>query len=193
LLSWELYLDRGEDHVHIIFMSAGLDEKIKFLKAQGAETQDYSGRPLLEHLRGTHDLLKAWHRRSTVCDAGLFHSVYGTEHFAPVTLESSLQFLVKKLIGEEAERLVWIFAVLDRESFDKNIPKKNGYSVVDRTNGKTIPLSSTEWLDLVDITFANTLEAMPHISWFLRRNCRKYLKQFGFVTPPPAKEALSRF
>jgi len=168
------------------------EDKIRLLKKQGAESIEHSGRTLLDHLVGTHNLLKQWHRREPVCDAGLFHSVYGTEHFPKTTMAASLRLLVKSLIGEDAERLVWIFGALERESFDRNIPRRDGYFVTDRTNGQKISLSSTEWLDLVDITFANTLEAMPHISWLQRKRCRKYLEQFGLVASPAARELLSK-
>jgi len=172
-------------------MTSNDEEMIKFLKKNGADATPHSGRTLLDHLIGTHNLLEKWHRRDSVCDAGLFHSIYGTENFPNVTIAPSMRLLVKKLIGEEGEKLAWTFGVLERESFDQNIPRRSGYSVRDRTNGKTIPLSSTEWLDLVDITFANTLESMPYLPWLQKKRCRKYLEQFGFVAPAPARELLS--
>lgn len=173
-------------------MNVTYEDKVRFLKKHKADTLSHSGRTLLEHLTGTHNILREWHRREPVCDAGLFHSIYGTEHYPNVAIEPSFRFVVKRLIGEEAERLAWIFGVLERDSFDKNISRRAGYSVIDRTNGQSFPLTSTEWLDLVDITFANTLESMPHISWLQRKRCRKYLEQFGFIAPAAAKDALSK-
>src|SRR6476646_4016281 len=122
-------------------MTTSDEEKIRFLTKNAADTIPHSGRTLLDHLIGTHDLLETWPRREAVCDAGLFHSIYGTEHLPKVTVAPSMRFLVRKLIGDEAEKLAWIFGALQRESFDQNIPRRSGYSVLDRTNGKTIPLT----------------------------------------------------
>ena len=36
--------------------------------------------PFLSHLLGTRRLLVEWGERPAVCDAGLFHSAYGTEN-----------------------------------------------------------------------------------------------------------------
>src|SRR5689334_2977005 len=37
--------------------------------------------PFLSHLLGTRRLLVEWGERPAMCDAGLFHSAYGTEYF----------------------------------------------------------------------------------------------------------------
>lgn len=95
-------------------MPPNLDDCIHFLVAAGADAKKHSGRTLLTHLKRTHATLEAATQPETICIAGLFHSVYGTSNFASVTVEHSQRAEVKHLIGEEAERLAWLFGRLDR-------------------------------------------------------------------------------
>ena len=81
--------------------------KIDFLKQLGCEECLHGADTLLHHLIGTHDLLKQWGAEEYIQDAGLYHSVYGTEYFQPnlnITREQ-----VREIIGTEAERLVDLF------------------------------------------------------------------------------------
>jgi hypothetical protein len=160
------------------------------LRKRGADWISHGRRTLLDHLLGTHSLLNSWQQREAVCDAGLFHSVYGTEHFANVTISEADRDEVRALIGTEAEELSWLFGILERDSFDENLSKVADYSVRHRTSGARLPLSARQWSDLIVVTFANTLEAMPHIGFFVRRRCRGYLKRFGKVAPAEAVLAL---
>ena len=65
--------------------------KIDFLKRLGCEECLHGSDTLLHHLIGTHDLLKQWGAEEYVQDAGLYHSVYGTEYFQP-NLNVTLKF-----------------------------------------------------------------------------------------------------
>ena len=56
-----------------------------------------------------------------VCFAGLFHSIYGNDIFKIKTEED--RNTIKKLIGDEAEKLVWIFNSTPRE---KLLQTQNG-------------------------------------------------------------------
>ena len=81
--------------------------KIDFLKRLGCEECLHGSDTLLHHLIGTHDLLKQWGAEEYVQDAGLYHSVYGTEYFQPNLNVTRDQ--VREIIGTEAERLVDLF------------------------------------------------------------------------------------
>ena len=59
------------------------EKAIAYLRSRGAAETSHSNRMLLKHLIGTWEQLAIWGARRTLCDAGLFHSVYGTEHFEP--------------------------------------------------------------------------------------------------------------
>lgn len=165
-------------------------EKIKFLELAGAGSTTHSKKALLDHLVGTHSLLESWNCRASLCDAGLFHSVYGTEHFGVACLAPADRHKVKALIGEEAEELAWLFGILDRKSFDENIFRSDGFKVRNRGNGEVIILDVEKWKDLVTLTFANTLEAIPRLNWVTRRSCRSYLWTLYRSAPGVAQDAL---
>ena len=81
--------------------------KIDFLKRLGCEECLHGSNTLLHHLIGTRDLLKQWGAEEYVQDAGLFHSVYGTEYFQPNIKVTRDQ--VREIIGIKAECLVDMF------------------------------------------------------------------------------------
>jgi (p)ppGpp synthase/HD superfamily hydrolase len=58
---------------------------------------------LFDHLLGTRQLLVEWKARPALCDAGLFHSVYSTEHYELKAIPLSMRDEVRQLIGDEAE------------------------------------------------------------------------------------------
>ena len=84
-----------------------LSLKIEFLKKIGSDTERHINQTLLEHLIGVYDLLKKWGAPKYIQDAGLFHSVYGTTYFKPKIIKD--RDVVRELIGEEAEELVYLF------------------------------------------------------------------------------------
>src|SRR5262249_51404868 len=94
-----------------------LDEKIAFLVAHHAESLGHLQASLLEHLMGTAALLGAWGADQTLCDAGLFHSVYGTESYGAVLIPLALRPAVCRLIGEDAEHTAYLFGVMSKSTF----------------------------------------------------------------------------
>ena len=82
-------------------------------KTRHSDTKN-SGRSLLDHLTNTYDILKAAGQSSDVCNAGLFHSIYGTSHFKIKTLSFADRDVVRGLIGEHSENLAHLFCRLDR-------------------------------------------------------------------------------
>ena len=86
------------------------EQKIDFLKNLDADKTEHTGGTLLEHLIGVHDILKELNVSEHIQDAGLFHSAYGTPYFkdrVPIDRD-----VVRKLIGNDAEELVYIFCSL---------------------------------------------------------------------------------
>ena len=86
-----------------------------FLLGQAkADHLRHSGRSLYDHLCGTHDLLRGFGASPDVCTAGLFHSIYGTRHFRKAAWPLDDRAMIRFMIGDEAEFLVYLFAVTDR-------------------------------------------------------------------------------
>jgi hypothetical protein len=171
-------------------MDAPSPASLNFLLGARVAALDHSSSSLLDHLLGTRALLAAWGARRPVCDAGLFHSVYSTEAFAPMSVPLDQRDRVREVIGEEAERLAWLFCIMERASFDANMSRVEGLAVIHRLTGEQIPLSREEFEDLVNVSCANTLEAIPRLPWDQRRRCRAYLARYAPVALPAAIAAL---
>ena len=63
-------------------------------------------------------------------------------------------------------------------------------AVQDRLSDERLPLTQQQFHDLVTVTFANCLEAIPRMSWMVRRNIRRYLRPFRSIAIPAAQSAL---
>src|SRR4051795_9590961 len=82
--------------------------RLDLLRSLGfGELQHDSHVPFLSHLIGTRRLLVSWGCRPALCEAGLFHSVYGTEYFEPE--QQPTRDDVVAIIGTEAERVAWLW------------------------------------------------------------------------------------
>jgi len=110
----------------------------------------HSNRCLLDHLIGTYELLVQRENPETVCVAGLFHSIYGveTEQCKPDRFDQ--RNLVRTVIGEPAEQLVYLFCSLERGSY-----------LTRRAN-------QPEYQALIEIEVANIIEQAPHIDHFFK-------------------------
>src|SRR3954462_15069341 len=95
-------------------MDDGLERRVSFLRA--ASEMGHPGGVLLDHLLGTRRLLASWGERPALCDAGLFHSVYGTEYFTPE--HAAERDAVIAVIGAEAERVAWLWCANKRSTLD---------------------------------------------------------------------------
>ena len=90
-------------------MDEQLENRLRFLRQANTEGMPHSDRGLFDHLLGTRQLLVEWGARPALCDAGLFHSIYSTEHYEQTAVAVTRRDEVRQLIGEEAESLVWLF------------------------------------------------------------------------------------
>jgi hypothetical protein len=82
-------------------------KKVDYLIGLGCDKVKHGNTTLLNHLMGVRDILKEKDAPEYLQDAGLFHSVYGTDYFKPQVTQNRL--IVRELIGEQAEMLVWYF------------------------------------------------------------------------------------
>lgn len=118
----------------------------------------HSGREFLEHLKGTHDILRDWGNPEHVCLAGLFHSVYGTQHFHHQSVDFKDRPVIRALIGQPAERLVYLFCVLDRPKVfldSDTIITRNFY---DHHSHQMVEIDRQTRNELIEIEAANLLE-----------------------------------
>jgi ATP-dependent Clp protease ATP-binding subunit ClpA len=173
-------------------MDEQLEKRLRFLRKANTEGMPHSDRGLLDHLLGTRQLLVEWEARPALCDAGLFHSVYGTESYELKAIPLTMRNEVQQLIGEEAESLAWLFCMMRRETLFQNPGREGELRVQHRLTDEWLPLTKIQFQDLLTMTIANTLEAFPHCSWFWRRYLRMGLRQYRDIAIPPAQRAIDR-
>ncbi len=140
------------------------DAKIKFLVEHNAIGASHSARSLLNHLAGTRALLEAWELPQEVCDAGLYHAVYGTESYSKNLLPPDLRSEVRAVIGDAAEFLAHAFGAMKKDSFYANLDREAEFGVKSRFDDSLIPLGMTEFVALCHISVANWLEQRRRIS-----------------------------
>jgi hypothetical protein len=132
--------------------------RLEFLRSLGfGELEHDSHVPFLSHLIGTRRLLGTWDAREALCDAGLFHSVYGTEYFQPD--RSPDRDEVVAVIGAEAERVAWLWCAISRDSID---PDRRCVQL--RVDGTTEPLTESEVSDLATLWAADTVEQIERMA-----------------------------
>lgn len=81
------------------------------------EVMHAKDRTLWDHLVGTEALLWEWKQPFVIKNAGLFHSIYGTSQFKYESFPRDSRHIIRRLIGKEAEELVWQFCMADRSKF----------------------------------------------------------------------------
>ena len=134
------------------------------LKHNGEEAFD-------NHLVSVQSVLRSWGAPEYMTSAALFHSIYGTEGFQGYALPLHHRSEIADLIGPRAERLAWIFCMVDRHSVDRTVlaPWALDPSVYVHTppsffarpelGGFEMPLRTyDEWLDFLALSLADWLE-----------------------------------
>lgn len=114
--------------------------------------------PFLSHLLGTRRLLVAWGERPALCDAGLFHSAYGTEYFQPD--EPATRDEVRRLIGDEAEAIAHAWCTIRRDTLAARPPHR----VVDRASGDVVELDAQLASDIATLWAADTVEQVARMA-----------------------------
>lgn len=118
----------------------------------------HSGRTLMDHLLGTGRILRRWGCDSSVCLAGMSHSIYGTPGFRRTLLDEDGRNLLRATIGRRSEGLAWLFGRVDRLGL--NLAFRGDSSIVlrDFSHGGVLPITTAELSDLAVLSWANTLE-----------------------------------
>lgn len=142
--------------------SSAYDARAELLR-RGASAVAHSRRTLLEHLSETARILERWHQTAHVQLAGLFHSVYSTDAFSPALFDLSERDLVCRLIGSEAERLVYLFCVIERRDLFSVLKARpclcDPIQLQDRAiRNSEVELSTNDIGELLAIYLANEAE-----------------------------------
>jgi uncharacterized protein (TIGR00369 family) len=137
----------------------GIAAVIESLTSCGANAMPHPGGILLAHLERVHDLLGEWGARPVVRLAGLCHAYYGTDGFSTALGDIAQRDELAAIIGEEAERLVYLYAGCDRRFSYAHLAEPEG-PFKDRFTGTVrfppLPLRR----DFAELTAANELDIM---------------------------------
>lgn len=145
---------------------------IDFLEGLGTASVAHSRNNFLTHLVGVCDYMEEHGCTQELCEAGLFHSIYGTELFQGFKLPLERRPEVRALIGERAEHLAYLNCAMDRASFDRAVEQgTEPYRFRDRLTGEEVVLSAADFDDLGRIHLYDWLEQVPRSQrgWDYRR------------------------
>jgi hypothetical protein len=131
------------------------------LRALGTEEIGHSQRSFFAHLTGTYQLLKDWKNDEEVCQAGLFHSIYGTEFFTVEVVDLASRDKICALIGERAERLAYYFCATDRRALLQQNNRVPPHQMRDRFMKQEYEITALDYRDLCEIAIANFVEQVP--------------------------------
>ena len=152
--------------------------RLDLLRSLGfGELQHDSHVPFLSHLIGTRRVLAGWGARPELCDAGLFHSVYGTEFFEPE--QRADRAGVTAIIGPEAERIAWLWCSIERTTVDPDAA-----TVRLRADGSIEPLTPGEVADLATLWAADTVEQIARMTPDERTFARGVLDVLDHASAP---------
>ena len=137
-------------------------EHLDLLLDLNTDTNRHSGGALLDHLRGTHDLLDEWGNDPAVCIGGLFHSIYGTQSYQTQSASLEDRQRIRAVVGERAERLAFLFGVSDRGEFFEALDRDDA-TLWNRIHEQAAPVTHDELRDLIEMELANFVEFMPRL------------------------------
>jgi len=153
-------------------MQRGIKELTDFYASIGADKVRHSKSTLMAHAIGVYNHLKNHGCDEAVCHAGLFHSIYGTEYFQRFKLPLERRTELRSLIGEYAERLVFINCFINRASLDAvmHLPE-DSHTTIHRETGEEFILGKREFDDLVLLHLYDHLEQVERTQdWDYRRS-----------------------
>jgi hypothetical protein len=135
----------------------GIAAAAELLASRGAAEIPHPGGTLLAHLERVHALLAQWGARPALRLAGLCHAFYGTDGFAVALGDQARRDELAAIAGEEAERLVYLYASCDRGFSYPHLAAPAG-PFKDRFTGTVLrpPLSLRR--DFAELTVANELD-----------------------------------
>jgi hypothetical protein len=163
------------------------------LRALGTTEIGHSHRTFFAHLTGTYQLLEDWKNDADVCQAGLFHSIYGTEFFTVEVVALSSREKIKALIGERAERLAYYFCATDRRALLRPNNRRSPHMMKDRFQDQEYEISTADYRDLCEITIANFIEQTPERSVLPEKMLPLLIEYYGVCLGRCSEGAVSAY
>jgi hypothetical protein len=142
------------------------DELFVQLQALGAGEFEHLNGSLATHLRGTEALLRSWGASESLCVAGLYHAVYGTDGYNPALSTLAGRSGISELIGVEAEKLAYLYGACNRKVFYPRIGTESQLMFADRFNNSEHAIEPAQLAQLCELILANELEIASNSAEF---------------------------
>ncbi|MGW0363754.1 DUF6817 domain-containing protein [Streptomyces sp. NPDC002990] len=133
------------------------DRAVAWLRELGAEDLAHPGGTLLAHLERVQHLLTSWGARPALRRAGLCHAFYGTDGFPSALLPLARRAELAAVIGEEAERIVYLYAACDRAASYPTLACEEA-AFRDRFTGRVHSPAVGSRRDFAELSAANELD-----------------------------------
>jgi hypothetical protein len=130
---------------------------IDMLGSCGAASIAHPGGDLLTHLIRTEKILRSWGAGADICRAGLAHAFYGTAGFPVSLVPLSSRPIVRSVLGDRAEAIVYRYCSCDRSATYAALASPP-VLFTDRYAGSSCVLDDDEMHAFAIITIANELD-----------------------------------
>lgn len=168
-----------------------MDKKFHKLSELSAADFDHLDGSLIEHLRGTRDLLDKWSASSVLKDAGLYHAAYGTAGFDENLVSTTQRGEISQIIGCEAEEIVYQYCACDRKHFFAQIGVTESPEFRNRFTGEHYQLSPDLMMQFCELTAANETEIAIDNPKFIEDYGQGLSRQFVRMAPYLSEAAKS--
>jgi len=155
-----------------------MNEQFEKLKALGAGDFQHLNGSLESHLKGTESILESWGASEILRLAGLFHAAYGTAGFEEKMVSLAQRKEIARVIGEEAEALVYLYCSCDRDTVFAQFPSEKPIQFHDRFSGSTFALDPALCRLFCELTVANELELVYESDAFKQKYGRELAELF---------------
>jgi hypothetical protein len=135
-----------------------MKEKFQKLSELGAGGFSHIDGTLIEHLRGTQQILLTWNASQVLADAGLYHAAYGTAGFDECLVSINQRGEIAGIIGNSAEEIVYQYCACSRQDFYARIGREQNPEFNNRFTGESYYLSSEMLTSFCELTAANEIE-----------------------------------
>ena len=164
-------------------MSQTYKQLAQFLGDLGIDKVAHTQKNYLGHLLAVYRFMKDAGCDEELCQAGMFHSIYGTQQFQGFKLPVERRPEIREMIGERAERLAYLNCAMQRETFDEALTQPGDtYTFRDRITGENVTLNRQDFDDLCRVHLYDWLEQVPRsrYGWGYRRDAyRKMATRLG--------------
>lgn len=135
-----------------------MNDKFESLAELDAGDFQHLDGSLIDHLKGTKEILKKWGASIELQDAGLYHAAYGTAGFSQNLVSIDQREKVTGIISSAAEEIVYQYCACDRETFFSRIGRDPTPVFPNRFTSESYTLSENMLRDFCELTAANEIE-----------------------------------